>query len=84
MVWLDEPSRLGDRRHNVSDIVREGPEKLSKAIIQLFFEWIIKSLYFFVMSLKVKPLGQLTPSAFLGLWILPPPVLHEQLGSNIH
>lgn len=84
MVWLNEASRIGDRRHNVSDIVRERPQKLSKPIIQLFFNGSLNPFYFFVMSLKVKPLDQLTPLAFLRLWILPILVLHEQLGSDIH
>ena len=57
MVRLDEPSCLGDRRHNLSDIVRKKPGKLSNAKIQLFFEWIIKSVIFLYNVFKGETAG---------------------------
>ena len=67
MVWLDEPSRLGDRRHNVSDIVRERPGKLSNAKIQLFFEWIIKSLLFLYNVFKGETAGSINTLSILAV-----------------
>jgi hypothetical protein len=61
MVWLDEPSRLGDRRHNVSDIVRERPGKLSNV------EWIIKSLLFLYNVFKGETAGSINTLSILAV-----------------
>jgi hypothetical protein len=84
MVRLDEPSCLGDRRHNLSDIVRERPGKLSNAIIQLIFEWIIKSLLFLYNVFKGETAKLINALSIAGLCILSILVFHEQLGSDIH
>jgi hypothetical protein len=65
MVWLDEPSRLGDRRYNASDIVRERPGKLLNTKIQLFFEWIIKFFLFLYNIFNGETAGSINALSIL-------------------
>jgi hypothetical protein len=67
MVWLDEPSRLGHRRYNASYIVLKRPGKLLNTKIQLFFEWIIKSLLFLYSVFKGETAGSINALSILAV-----------------